>query len=830
MFSVFILTIIVFYFIYNDIKKSTIHNVRESNSFLVEEIHFKTESYFKSYLHNLEFLSSLDGIVENKKDSNYILKRFYFAHKEFIKAITIINKNGKIIHTYPYVKNVIGKDVSYQEHNKYVMKYHKPILGDTFKTVQGYDALSLVFPIFRHNQYNGNLSLLINFTQLNKTIYKNFDISKRDFILSIDDKEKIYYWNRKYNQTNNICEYTKKSKSFKKMIHRMLNETTGCGIFYYHDKNKHKRIKYFASFHPMKFQKITRKVLIARPYSEIFKFINTIIIKFLLISFILLLLGFYFLKIMFDDGKKMMAMQFNLEKEKTKNITQHYIRDLIDSMPAGVIGLDKNKKTFLWNKEIEKMLGVTIEETQNFNLFKKVESLQFLEKAVDNVFQYEKPIFISGIRQHIQKTYYFNYTIFPLMEENKVSSVIIVVSDITSIIKNEQKLLQMQKIEMIENLSAGIAHDMNNILGGMVGSIDLLKMTIEQQAEIRENTELFQYIKILKDSTTRATGIIKQLLSLSKKDNLIMEKVDLNISIKEIVKFCKASFAKNITINYKCLDDPAIVDGDKIQIEQVLLNILINSNHALTIMRSEGEKQGGEIDINIKKIKSDIYFQETHLESVAKEYYVISISDTGVGMDDITKAKIFDPFFSTKPKEEGSGLGLNMVFNIVSRHGGFESVYSEKGKGTTFNIYLPCTQGEIDSKAILDNDTLQGTETLLVVDDEELLLDVMSQLLKRAGYKVLTAKSGEEGLEIFSKNKDNSDIVILDMSLTGITGIETFKEMKKQKGNVKAILASGFLPEERINEALELGLAAFISKPFNRSQILETLKSITTEN
>lgn len=824
------LTIIVFYFIYSDIKKSTIHNVRESNSFLVNQIHIKGESYFKSYFHNLKFLSSLDGIVEYKKNSNYILKRYYFAHKKFVKAVTIINKNGKIIDTYPYVKNVIGRDVSYQAHNKYVMKYHKPILSDTFKTVQGYDALALVFPIFRHNQYNGNLSLLINFTQLNKTIYTNLNISKRDFILSIDDKGKIYYWNREHNQTNNICEYTKESKSFKKIIHRMLKETTGFGIFYYHDKNKNKRIKYFASFHPLKFQKITRKVLVARPYSEIFKFMNNIIIKFFLIFFSLLFLGLYLFKIMFDDGKKMMKMQFNLEKEKTKNTTQHYIRDLIDSMPAGVIGLDENKKTFLWNKEIEKMMGVTIEETQNFNLFKKVESLQFLEKAVDNVFQYEKPIFISGMKQHIQKTYYLNYTLFPLIEENKVSSVIIIVSDITSIIKNEQKLLQMQKIEMIGNLSAGIAHDMNNILGGMVGSIDLLKMTIEQQVEIRKNTELFQYIKILEDSTTRATGIIKQLLSLSKKDNLIMEKVDLNISIKEIVKFCKASFSKNITINHKCLDEPAIVNGDKIQIEQVLLNILINSNHALTIMRSEGEKQGGKIDINIKKIKSDIYFQETHLESVAKEYYVISISDTGVGMDDITKAKIFDPFFSTKPKEEGSGLGLNMVFNIVSRHGGFESVYSEKGKGTTFNIYLPCTQGEIDSKAILDNDTLQGTETLLVVDDEELLLDVMSQLLRRAGYKVLTAKSGEEGLEIFAKNKNNIDIVILDMSLTGITGIETFKEMKKLKENVKAILASGFLPEKRINEALELGLAAFISKPFNRAQILETLKSIATGN
>ncbi len=393
--------------------------------------------------------------------------------------------------------------------------------------------------------------------------------------------------------------------------------------------------------------------------------------------------------------------------------------------------------------------------------------------------------------------------------------------------KAEQELVQSQKMETVGTLAGGLAHDFNNVLGGITGSLSILRFKMKKGDVSKETIN--KYLDTIEQSGDRAKDMVLGLLSLSRKQELNLEKIDLNVIVNEVVKIIKNSFDKSIDINFETKSKSAIIDADRTQLTQVILNFCLNAAHAMTIMKKNEKKWGGKLSINLDKIFADKYFRKNNPNSKELNYCVLSIKDDGVGMSKDTISQIFNPFFTTKGKGKGTGLGLSMVYNIIENHNGFINVYSELKIGSTFNIYLPlCEDKEVGKKSKKKSKSLSKRRKglVLVVDDEKVMRTTSEEILIECGYKVILAKNGKEGLEIFKHSSEKIKFTIMDMAMPEMNGKEAYIKMKKIDPKLKVLLTSGFKQDKRVQKVLDLGVNGFLQKPFTFDQLLEETDKI----
>jgi len=382
--------------------------------------------------------------------------------------------------------------------------------------------------------------------------------------------------------------------------------------------------------------------------------------------------------------------------------------------------------------------------------------------------------------------------------------------DITSQKRIEAKLEQAQKMEAIGTLASGIAHHFNNLLMGIQGNTSLMRLALDSSfSEYEKLRNIEQYVQ-------EGTELTKQLLGVAREGKYEVKPVDLN----DIVKNSSEMFGhtkKEITIHTQYQQGIWIVEADPNQIQQALLNLYVNAWQAMP--------GGGELFLQTENLTLDEdHVKPHHLEP--GKYVRISVTDTGVGMDRQTQEKIFDLFFTTDQTGKGTGLGLASVFGIVQNHGGFINAYSEKGEGTTFNIYLPVSEGQIIEEEEFQHDLLTGSETILLVDDEEMIITVGSEMLSKLGYEILIAKNGRDALELCKEHKDAIDMVILDMIMPDMSGEETYERIKEIMPNVKVLLSSGYSIVGQAKEMLERGCNGFIQKPFNMRRLSQKIREL----
>ncbi|MCK5076203.1 MAG: response regulator, partial [Calditrichia bacterium] len=372
-----------------------------------------------------------------------------------------------------------------------------------------------------------------------------------------------------------------------------------------------------------------------------------------------------------------------------------------------------------------------------------------------------------------------------------------------------------------------IAHDFNNILSGILGTASLIKNKIKLNKKIKEE-KLIEYINTIEKSGNRAADLVQQLLTVSSKQELSLNPIDLNVAIIHILKVAQNSFDKSIDLRPVYYPEKAIVKADLTQIEQVILNLCVNAAHSMTIMRAKNEKWGGALDIQIDKVYSDHHFIKNHPEAKNIDYWILSIRDTGIGIRKEQLAKIFTPFFTTKDKGKGTGLGLSMVYNIINQHNGFIDIYSEEGIGTTFDIYLPVLKDEefYEQKPVSEEKIPKGEGLILIIDDEDILRETAKIILNECGYETIFATNGIEGLEIFKEQIEDIKIVLLDMVMPKMSGKETYIELKKIKKDVKVLLVSGFKQDERVQSVLKLGINGFVQKPYTMEKLASAINTI----
>jgi len=384
-----------------------------------------------------------------------------------------------------------------------------------------------------------------------------------------------------------------------------------------------------------------------------------------------------------------------------------------------------------------------------------------------------------------------------------------IATDITNFKRMEQQLKQTEKFESIGTLAGGIAHDFNNLLMGIQGRASLMS------ADIKPSHSHSEHLNAIEDYIRSATDLTRQLLGFARGGKYEVKPTDIN----ELVSNSANMFGrtkKEIRIHTKLQTPPPVVAVDRGQIEQVMLNLYVNAWQAMP--------DAGDLYLETKIVTLDQAYCKPY-QAKPGRHAKVSVTDTGIGMDELTSQRIFDPFFTTKEKGRGTGLGLASAYGIIKNHDGIITVYSEVGHGTTFNIYLPLTEKKAHQEIAVEDKIIHGSETILLVDDEKMILDVGQAMLGRLGYKVVIATGGKQAVDAIQRKGDEIKLVILDLIMPEMDGGKVFDRIKKIQPQMPVMLSSGYAINGQADEIMKRGCNGFIQKPFNISELSQKVRN-----
>jgi PAS domain S-box-containing protein len=378
----------------------------------------------------------------------------------------------------------------------------------------------------------------------------------------------------------------------------------------------------------------------------------------------------------------------------------------------------------------------------------------------------------------------------------------------------EHQLAQMQKMESIGTLAGGIAHDFNNILAIISGYASVLESFVSEPARFSQGVDA------IRRAADRGAGLVRQILTFARKTEVLFEPLSVNDIITELAKMMQQTFPKNIKLLLQLGEETELVNADRTQLHQALLNFCVNARDAMP--------DGGTLTLGTSMM-SGVDLRARFREAKRERYVCISVTDTGMGMDEVTKSRLFEPFFTTKEKGKGTGLGLAVVYGIVQSHYGYVDVRSAPGEGTTFTLYLPSLPRQDSSTASQEEtraDVPGGAETILLVEDEDVLRELVGTLLREKGYSILQAADGEEGVRAYTQHADRIDLVVTDLGLPKLSGWQAFRRMRQLKPEVKVIVATGYLEPMLKSEIAESGVSEFIQKPYRPQEIFRKVREV----
>ena len=377
----------------------------------------------------------------------------------------------------------------------------------------------------------------------------------------------------------------------------------------------------------------------------------------------------------------------------------------------------------------------------------------------------------------------------------------------------EEQLMQSQKMEAIGQLAGGVAHDFNNMLTVINGYSEIL-LYRDLHPEFRN------FIQEILNASTKATRLTSQLLAFSRKQIIQPKILNLNQVVTDQIKMLRRLLGEDVEVSTAYDPKLRLIKADIGQIEQIIMNISINARDAMP--------QGGKLIIETNNIKFDDTHKQIHREIKPGLYSMLSITDTGVGMDEITRTRIFEPFYTTKGRDKGTGLGLATVYGTVKQNDGFIYVYSEIQKGSTFKVYLPSTdeQDKDEKKSAIDDEKLKGSETILLVEDDEGVRIVTQSTLQKYGYTVITATNGEEALRVYEEHKGQFDMVLTDVVMPLMGGRELADRLREKDATIKILYFSGYTDNSIVHHGvLDEGME-FIQKPYSHSELAKKVKLI----
>jgi len=499
-------------------------------------------------------------------------------------------------------------------------------------------------------------------------------------------------------------------------------------------------------------------------------------------------------------------------------------RTIVESVEEGCFEIDLEGNLTFFNDPLCKMLGYTPEELlgKNTREFTSRATMLKMDQIYDQIRKTGEPIRGTGYDAVGKNGESLDLELAASLIRNPKGNPVGIRGVLRDVSerkdaeaqkrKFEIQVQQAQKMESIGTLAGGIAHDFNNILMGIQGNASLMLLKTDS------SHAFYEKLKNIEAYVENGTELTRQLLGFARRGKYHTIATDINSIIdKSASMFGRTK--KEIRIHKDLMPDIDTVEVDRGQIEQALLNLYVNAWQAMP--------EGGDLYLKTENVILDADFENIQPYKVETGKYIkITVADTGSGFDDETKKRIFEPFFTTKEMGRGTGLGLASVYGIIKSHGGYINVHSQKDQGTTFAVYLPASAKEVQQEKAepVIKTVAKGTGTILLIDDEEMIIKVGRELLQELGYNVIAARSGEEAIRLYLKNADKIDLVVMDMIMPGMGGGETFDNLKAINPDIKVLLSSGYSINGQASKILERGCDGFIQKPFNLNQLTSCRK------
>jgi two-component system, cell cycle sensor histidine kinase and response regulator CckA len=515
------------------------------------------------------------------------------------------------------------------------------------------------------------------------------------------------------------------------------------------------------------------------------------------------------------------------EAENALKESEEKLRSLTETAADPITMIDEEGNIVFWNHAAERVLGYQACEVMGKSLHKLLAPKRYIDAYEKGYARYRE----TGLGPTIGKTLEMaaiqkdgaeipvevSFSVTQIKRKRHAIGIIRDISERKQAaeerIKLEEQLRQSQKMEAIGTLAGGIAHDFNNILTAIIGFSTLIKMKLEVGDPLQMD------IDNILAASDRAANLTGSMLAFCRKQVMTRKPVDLNAIIRNAASFLGRVIGEDVELKMNLTGSSWNIFADSVQIEQVLMNLATNARDAMP--------HGGTLFIETSSVDLDIDFIDKHGYGVPGTYAMLTLSDTGGGMDEETAKRIYDPFFTTKPVGKGTGLGLSVVYGIVKQHDGFISCYSEKGKGTTFSVYMPI----IDELAVSSDATptapvSRGSETILLVEDDGDVRKPIKLYLENYGYRVIEAADGEEGVDKFVANEEKIDLALIDVIMPRLNGREVYRRIRERKPDIKVIFMSGYTAdileqEKMVEEGINL-----LMKPTVNRELLKTVRNL----
>lgn len=482
---------------------------------------------------------------------------------------------------------------------------------------------------------------------------------------------------------------------------------------------------------------------------------------------------------------------------------QSFMQKLINASPYAVISINEHGLITTWNSAAEKILGVSFAGAFGKNLYVLLPLFEKYKDAINEVMILKKTVYLNDEQVFIGDEDFkvANFTFYPVTAEQ--SGVVIHMEDVSALKKLESSLIHAQKMESLGLLTSHIIHDFNNLLSGIMGYASLL------EKKIADNPKVKKYVSTIISSSERASTLINQLLNFSRKKMAEKEILNVNDLIKEALDFLAMNL-KSINLDIQLYQSQILLQADKTKISQILINLIVNARDALE-----------NVDRPIIRLRTDQVEISEQDDLLDGQYALIEISDNGGGISPENQKKIFEPFFTTKGQGRGTGLGLAIVREIIHDYNGRIELNSQAGHGTMFTILLPVVEQTLYQPPPHDepevSTPLEGL--VLLIDDEEVVREIGTDMLKTIGLKCLTATNGSEGIELFKKHANDISMVILDIEMPGISGETVFHTLRELRPDVKILIASGYSKDYLESEVFKSKISHFMPKPFKTEQL-----------
>jgi PAS domain S-box-containing protein len=802
---------LLFYLSYTDVKNLALLEFNKQQMLLAEQAVSGIEELFNSLDSDLDFISKFEDVALMNNNGKRILTGLLEKRGGFLSSVGRMDERGRILWLNPENRSLIGQDISMQPHVKYLLETRKPSISDVFTAVQGFRSIGYHYPVFRKGVFKGSIGILINFDYISRKYIETIRIGNAGYAWVISGEGIELSCPVPGHKGVSVFETSKDYPDVIAMAKRMMAGEKGITSYRYNIvKDEYKEVLKHAAFAPVNIVNTRWSIVVATPEDYILSSVEGFRNKSLMILLLVICISILFYYFLFRVWIYVSEVRHRVRIESAIRENEENLRITLNSIGDAVISTDENGNIKRMNSAAENVTGWSSKESAGKSLMEVFTTVDpstgaESENPFLQIVRSGKTLEISDLailfdKKGIEKK--ISRTAAPILDmSGKIVGVVIVFRDISEKIRLEEQLRQSQKMDLIGRLTGGVAHDFNNMLAGILSASEVLEL------KSGNDEKSMKFISFIKDTALKASGLTQQLLNFSRKGVRVSENVDVHNSISLAVDILRHSISPDIKILKEYNAGKSIVSGDASQLQSIILNLVINSRDAMP--------DGGEVVIKTSNLILDMdHSKRTGFTIDPGLYIKISVSDTGSGISDDLKSKIFEPFFTTKPSGDGTGLGLSIVYGNVKDHNGAIEVSDGEQGETVFDIYLPVVENVVWKKEKgKESAIITGKGTVLVVEDEFILRSITESILSDLGYLVMTAENGAAGLELFSRNFNQIDVVLMDIVMPVMGGVEALKLFKKIDSSAVVYLISGNIENLKIDEVMSYGAAGILQKP-----------------